>query len=82
MESEVIQMTADLLSPGVPVFGSLTRGGTESIMLAIYDYKQYYSNRTRPNMYLVLYSESLRTQHMQPLIRDASTLTLNSGRLD
>jgi sphinganine-1-phosphate aldolase len=50
MESEVVQMTGNLLSPNEKVYGNLTSGGTESIMLAIYAYKNYYSNRTKPNM--------------------------------
>jgi glutamate/tyrosine decarboxylase-like PLP-dependent enzyme len=38
MESEVVQMTGNLLSPNEKVYGNLTSGGTESIMLAIYAY--------------------------------------------
>jgi glutamate/tyrosine decarboxylase-like PLP-dependent enzyme len=43
-------MTANLLSPHQKVYGNLISGGTESILLAIYAYKNYYSNRTKLNM--------------------------------
>lgn len=52
MESEVLQMTGNLLSPDARVYGCLTSGGTESLMLAIHAYKTYYKDRTsKPNMY-------------------------------
>ena len=51
MESEVLQMTATLLTPpNERVFGVITTGGSESLIMAIYAYKNFYSSRTKPNM--------------------------------
>lgn len=80
MESEVLQMTSDLLSPDSRVYGSLTSGGTESIMLAIYTYKQYYSNRKRPNMYDRCDVALFRTLLTPLSTKAASTSTSNSER--
>lgn len=44
-------MTANLLSPpNQKVYGSITSGGSESLILALHTYKNYYSNRTKPNI--------------------------------
>ena len=52
IEAEVIKMTVEAF--GDPeAFGCITTGGTESIMLAIYSYKNYAREKrgiTKPNM--------------------------------
>lgn len=32
-------------------FGTVTSGGSESLILALYAYRQFYSDRKKPNMY-------------------------------
>lgn len=51
MENEVLNMTANLLTEkDTPLYGSITSGGSESLILALYAYRKFYSYRTRPNM--------------------------------
>jgi glutamate/tyrosine decarboxylase-like PLP-dependent enzyme len=33
-----------------PVFGIITSGGSESLIMSIYAYRKYFSSRTKPNM--------------------------------
>ncbi len=51
MESELLQMTGQLLSKN-PALGVITSGGSESLIMALKAYKCYYSSRTKPNMYI------------------------------
>lgn len=41
MEAEVIHMTGNLLSSGKEVYGTTTSGGTESLCLALYTYREW-----------------------------------------
>ena len=53
MESEVIAMTIDLFNGDANVVGSVTSGGTESILLAVKTYRDYgrsHRRITRPNI--------------------------------
>lgn len=52
MEAEVLKMTASLIStkPEENAFGVITSGGSQSLIMAIYAYKNFYKNRTRPNI--------------------------------
>ena len=44
-------MTADLLSQkGTPYYGTVTTGGSESLILAMYAYRKFY-DKPKPNMY-------------------------------
>ena len=55
-ESEIVSMTANMLAPTVTVdeiCGAVTSGGTESILLAMKTYRDYYRNENgikRPNI--------------------------------
>lgn len=64
MESEVIKMTGSLLSKDgkAKAYGVITSGGSESLIMAMYAYKKYYHNRTRPNMYIFSNSVLFHTQ--------------------
>ena len=52
MEAELIAMTGKLMGLQDP-YGATSSGGTESIMLAMYVYRQWGRQKgiTRPNMY-------------------------------
>lgn len=52
LEAEVLKMTASLISkkPEENAYGVITSGGSESLIMALYAYRKFYSNRTRPNM--------------------------------
>lgn len=52
IEAEVLKMTASLISkkPEENAFGVITSGGSESLIMALYAYRKFYSNRTKPNM--------------------------------
>jgi sphinganine-1-phosphate aldolase len=41
IESEIVQMTVDLYQGGSTVVGSITTGGTESILVAMNGYRQW-----------------------------------------
>lgn len=41
MENEVIEMTSDMLNGGEQTVGAISSGGTESILLAIYTYREW-----------------------------------------
>jgi sphinganine-1-phosphate aldolase len=49
MEAELIRMTLDLFSGGPETCGSVTSGGTESILLAVKSYRDQYRKRS-PNI--------------------------------
>ncbi|MCP3941867.1 MAG: aspartate aminotransferase family protein [Desulfobacteraceae bacterium] len=53
-ETDIIRMTADLLNGGKNAVGSITSGGTESILLAIKTYRDYAKKKrpwiVRPNI--------------------------------
>lgn len=59
-------MTGSLLSKDgkTKTYGVITSGGSESLMMAMYAYKKYYHNRTRPNMYINIDSVLFHIQHM------------------
>lgn len=48
MEKEVVAMTADMLHGGEHAVGTMTSGGTESIFLALYTYREW-ARKTKPN---------------------------------
>lgn len=74
-------MTANLLtSPNQKVYGSITSGGSESLILSIHTYKNYYSDKTKPNMYLLNKSELFPKLYMLPWIKVASTSMCSAGR--
>lgn len=44
-------MTGSLLTEtDKEYYGTITSGGSESLMLALYAYRNYYSNRSKPNI--------------------------------
>ena len=49
MEAEIIHMCANILNSNDPCAGSFTSGGTESIILAMRTYRDFYS-KTNPNI--------------------------------
>jgi glutamate/tyrosine decarboxylase-like PLP-dependent enzyme len=68
-----MDMTNSLLtSEDKPYFGTITSGGSESLMLALYAYRNFYSNRKKPNMYNIsIISELFQSQHMRLSIKVA-----------
>ena len=52
MEAEVVRMTCDMFNGGPETCGTMTTGGTESIMLACKAYRDlgYYRGITQPEM--------------------------------
>ena len=51
MESEILRMTGNLLTQKPEnANGVITSGGSESLILAIYAHRKYYSSRKKPNM--------------------------------
>ena len=61
MENEVLAMTADLLTTqNQQYYGSITSGGSESLILALYTYRKFYSSKKYPNVYDTDYLEWLQ----------------------
>lgn len=53
MEAEILAMTGDLLNTGKEVYGTTTSGGTESICMAIFTYREWARDKkgiTEPEM--------------------------------
>lgn len=77
MEAEVLRMTASLVSqtPEKNAHGVITSGGSESLIMALYAYKKFYANRTKPNMYFLINLVSFPIQSTQLSIKDAFTST-------
>ena len=75
MEKEVLNMTNSLITDvkdPKEYHGVITSGGSESLILALYAYRIYYKNRTRPNMYPSPHSASSQSLLTPPLTKDAS----------
>lgn len=48
MEAEILKMTANLISKN-RVYGVITSGGSESLIMSLYAYRNYF-NKSKPNM--------------------------------
>ena len=75
----MLAMTANLISKE-RLYGMTTSGGSESLIMSLYAYKNY-AKKERPNVYIMLYSEWFQTLFMQQSIKEPVTSISRLGKL-